>query len=414
MPLTPAYTWFENDSSLRITIDGVPIKDQSQLFCSDRLVKLNAPPYLLLLDLKEPVDDDLSTATVLHGRKVVFQLAKAQPGLWGNLTAEGDKCTIKQQREASVRRAHEKQVATQQQRLARKQEEEKVAVDRQIAHERAQRERVEQLKVQELQQERRQLQDWQQQQAGGGDESDYEDDLAADEGNAREATAAGTQDCTLQEAMLDHPHYHGRGWKHKQAAANKAGGVNQQLQQEHQCTGRLDDSGRGDDGEASASLPEFVTLTAGGGSSSQATSALGALLSDAAAAATGHGCLGFAGSGGNAHTNGLGACSAGSSGSSSAAAAGSGDQLLTVRSSSSTAVATAAAPAQAAAPRARRPRPPSRLLLCAAGQRLWPSVSHSCPRPTSLQGSSGRLSSRTSGAMPRLTAWMCRTGSLPS
>lgn len=56
----------------------MPIKDQSQLFCSDRLVKLNAPPYLLLLDLKAPVDDDQSTATVLHGRKVVFQLAKVR------------------------------------------------------------------------------------------------------------------------------------------------------------------------------------------------------------------------------------------------------------------------------------------------------------------------------------------------
>jgi hypothetical protein len=78
MPLTPTYTWSETESSVRIAIDGVPIKDQSQLFCSDRLVKLNAPPYLLLLDLKEPVDDDVSTATVLHGRKVVFQLLKVR------------------------------------------------------------------------------------------------------------------------------------------------------------------------------------------------------------------------------------------------------------------------------------------------------------------------------------------------
>ncbi|WIA41961.1 hypothetical protein OEZ86_009265 [Tetradesmus obliquus] len=138
MPLTPVYTWTETESSVRITVDGVPIKDQSQLFCSDRLVKLNAPPYLLLLDLKAPVDDDQSTATVLHGRKVVFQLAKAEPGLWGTLTAEGEKSTIKQQRDESVQRAHEKQVAAQQQRLARKQQEERAAVDRHIAHDRAQ------------------------------------------------------------------------------------------------------------------------------------------------------------------------------------------------------------------------------------------------------------------------------------
>lgn len=78
MPLTPIYSWSENETSIQINIDNVPVKDQSQLFCSDRLVKLNAPPYLLLLDLKAAVDDDKSTATVMHGRKVVFQLLKVR------------------------------------------------------------------------------------------------------------------------------------------------------------------------------------------------------------------------------------------------------------------------------------------------------------------------------------------------
>jgi hypothetical protein len=58
------------------------------------------------------------------GNHVHNQLQE-EPGLWGSLTAEGDKGIIKQQREESVRRAHEKQVAAQQQRLARKQQEEK-------------------------------------------------------------------------------------------------------------------------------------------------------------------------------------------------------------------------------------------------------------------------------------------------
>jgi hypothetical protein len=76
MPLQPAYTWSETDSSIKITIDNVPIKDQGQLFCSDRVVKLNVPPYLLLLDLKHAVDDDRSTATITRGRKVVISLIK--------------------------------------------------------------------------------------------------------------------------------------------------------------------------------------------------------------------------------------------------------------------------------------------------------------------------------------------------
>lgn len=78
MPLQPAYTWAETDSSIKITIDNVPIKDQGQLFCSDRVVKLNVPPYLLLLDLKHAVDDDRSTATIIKGRKVVITLVKVR------------------------------------------------------------------------------------------------------------------------------------------------------------------------------------------------------------------------------------------------------------------------------------------------------------------------------------------------
>lgn len=81
MPLQPTYKWSETDSSIKITIDNVPINDQGQLFCSDRLVKLNAPPYLLLLDLKHAVDDDRSTATITRGRRVVISLVKVR-GVW--------------------------------------------------------------------------------------------------------------------------------------------------------------------------------------------------------------------------------------------------------------------------------------------------------------------------------------------
>lgn len=45
--------------------------------------------------------------------------------MWGSLTADTDKHTIKQQRDESVRRAYDKQVEAQKQRLQRKAEEEK-------------------------------------------------------------------------------------------------------------------------------------------------------------------------------------------------------------------------------------------------------------------------------------------------
>lgn len=76
MPLQPAYSWSETETSIKISIDNIPIKDRGQLFCSDRLVKLNVPPYLLLLDLKHAVDDGASTATIIKGRRIVINLVK--------------------------------------------------------------------------------------------------------------------------------------------------------------------------------------------------------------------------------------------------------------------------------------------------------------------------------------------------
>ncbi len=46
-------------------------------------------------------------------------------GLWGRLTAEGDKAALKQQRDASIQRAHAKMEAARQARLQRKQQEER-------------------------------------------------------------------------------------------------------------------------------------------------------------------------------------------------------------------------------------------------------------------------------------------------
>jgi len=76
MPLQPAYAWSETETSIKIVVENVPIKDSNQIFCSDRVVKLNVPPYLLLLDLKHTVDDERSTATIIKGRRVVVNLIK--------------------------------------------------------------------------------------------------------------------------------------------------------------------------------------------------------------------------------------------------------------------------------------------------------------------------------------------------
>jgi hypothetical protein len=80
MPITPAYSWSESAETVQIVVEGVPVRDQSAIFCSDRLIKLNTPPYLLLLDLKHEVDDGASSATLLRGRGIVFNLIKVRHG----------------------------------------------------------------------------------------------------------------------------------------------------------------------------------------------------------------------------------------------------------------------------------------------------------------------------------------------
>jgi hypothetical protein len=67
MPLVPRYSWSETPEKVSIQVHDVPIKDQSQLLVGDVVVKLAAPPYLLLLDLQCEVDEACSHATIQGG-----------------------------------------------------------------------------------------------------------------------------------------------------------------------------------------------------------------------------------------------------------------------------------------------------------------------------------------------------------
>lgn len=67
MPLAPRYTWSETDGEVHIRVEGVALKDQSALLCGDSVVKIAAPPHLLLLDLARDVDPAASRATAQGG-----------------------------------------------------------------------------------------------------------------------------------------------------------------------------------------------------------------------------------------------------------------------------------------------------------------------------------------------------------
>ena len=58
MPLTPLYTWEESLTAIKIVIEAPGLtKAKSDLLVCDTFLRINSPPYLLQLDLLNPVDD---------------------------------------------------------------------------------------------------------------------------------------------------------------------------------------------------------------------------------------------------------------------------------------------------------------------------------------------------------------------
>ena len=76
MTISPSYVWEETDTTVtvRASIQGLS-KRGANVFATSALLKVNAFPYFLLLDLFKDVDELRSSATVdQHG--VTFVLVK--------------------------------------------------------------------------------------------------------------------------------------------------------------------------------------------------------------------------------------------------------------------------------------------------------------------------------------------------
>ncbi len=68
---------------------------------ADVVVKVNFPPYLLVLDLHAAVDDATAVAS-FEGTQLSLVLAKATPGDWPDLQATGGRSEVAARREASI------------------------------------------------------------------------------------------------------------------------------------------------------------------------------------------------------------------------------------------------------------------------------------------------------------------------
>eukprot|EP00873_Tetraselmis_striata_P001874 jgi/Tetstr1/422138/TSEL_012993.t1 len=205
MPITPQYSWEETDAGLSVTV-GLPGVSRKALdvFATEALLKVNAPPYLLTVDLAHDVEDSQSTATV-DERGVTFTLVKKAPGLWGKLGADGSKEEIALRREASIDAAHQRSNAAREAALKKKQKDEKALSDRQLELECTKRQLVEQRKKEEFSAEAEGLKRWQ---------ASLDDPAANDsDTESEDADDVPVDEAAVAASMPDHPHYHGKGWR---------------------------------------------------------------------------------------------------------------------------------------------------------------------------------------------------------
>ncbi|KAL6756094.1 hypothetical protein V8C86DRAFT_123284 [Haematococcus lacustris] len=270
MPIAPLYEWDETDLTVevRVKLPGVS-RAKSDVSATDCMIKVNSVPYLLLIDLHGDVDDARSSAT-LTTEGVRFNLYKVSPGLWGRLDAVGDKELLTQRRNASIERAHARMEAARKERLEWKQKEERAAVDRQIAVERAKRQEIERRKQHELHTERAELVAWQSSVAGSGqyhpaappaiaaslnhrgDDSDYdEDDVQG------VAAGAGAKDAV----MPDHPDYHGKGWSQSRSSVPSSKSNGRMEQEQDQQGQQQQDGDGGEEDEQGPSTPPLAPRT---------------------------------------------------------------------------------------------------------------------------------------------------------
>lgn len=76
MPISPTYEWEQTEVGLEVRV-ALPSasRNQRDVFATECLLKVNATPYLLVLDLWGEVDDARSAATLTHNG-VNFKLYK--------------------------------------------------------------------------------------------------------------------------------------------------------------------------------------------------------------------------------------------------------------------------------------------------------------------------------------------------
>lgn len=121
---------------------------------SDLVVKVNAAPYVLLLDLFEQVDDVSAVVKRVAAASLLrISLQKVKPQVWEQLECQGDKRERRERREESMERRTQREADVWARRMERKHAEEKQTLRAQMAVDDANRQLLSDLKAEEKQRE---------------------------------------------------------------------------------------------------------------------------------------------------------------------------------------------------------------------------------------------------------------------
>ena len=150
MPISPAYSWSETDTTVNVTAQCKGVTSaSSDVFCSPHYVSINASPYFLELDLCGRIDAQKSVATVRRG-EVVLKLMKFHPGTsWGRLLVDLPRPERLQRREESRATAQAEVEATLERKKKKVWEDSRWTLGKQMDLDREERARIEQLKEEE-------------------------------------------------------------------------------------------------------------------------------------------------------------------------------------------------------------------------------------------------------------------------
>ncbi|RLN44892.1 hypothetical protein BBJ29_001841 [Phytophthora kernoviae] len=161
MPLVPRYTWEEDAFSIALELQlpgtvlrNIDIYGRDHALAHDLVVKVNAAPYVLLLDLQETVDDASAAVKSIPASNVLrISLQKQTEGLWKQLQYQDTKQALRERRDASMERKRASETVLSQKRKERKHQEEKTTLRAQMAVDDTNRQILTDLKAEEKERE---------------------------------------------------------------------------------------------------------------------------------------------------------------------------------------------------------------------------------------------------------------------